>query len=306
MSVRVVTDSTADLPPELAESLGITVVPLFVHFGDEQLRDGVDISSEQFFRRLQREARTPTTSQPPAGAFREVYRRLADEGADIVSIHISAKLSGTVASAQQGAADLAGAEVRVVDSRSVSLALGMAAVAAAEAARAGASIDEAVAAAEGQLGRTHLLFVLETLEYLRRGGRIGRGMEVVGTLLKVKPIVTIADGEVVSVGRARTKPKAIEEVLRRVTALRPLEQAMVVHATTPEEADYLVDRLHGLEPEAPITRSRIGPVVGVHAGPGVLGLAVVTAAADAPASGVATAAGAPAAAVAGGSPAPAP
>jgi DegV family protein with EDD domain len=182
----------------------------------------------------------------------------------------------------------------------------MAAVAAAETARGGASIDEVVAAAEGQLRRTHLLFVLDTLEYLRRGGRIGRGMEVVGTLLKVKPIITIRDGEVVSVGRARTKPKAIEEVLRRVTELRPFDQAMVVHATTPEESDYVVDRLYGLEPEAPITRGRIGPVLGVHAGPGVLGLAVVTATGHASAARAAVAAGVPAAAAAGGSPAPSP
>ncbi len=305
MSVRVVTDSTADLPPELAAGLGIEVVPLFVHFGDEQLRDGVDISSEQFFRRLQREARTPTTSQPPPGAFREVYRRLAAEGASgIVSIHISAKLSGTVASAQQGAANLDGADVRVVDSGSVSLALGMAAVAAAESARAGASLEEVIAVAEGKLRRTHLLFVLDTLEYLRRGGRIGRGMEIVGTLLKVKPLATIEAGEVVAIGRVRTKPKAIEEVLRRVTVLRPLEQAMVVHATTPDEADYLADRLHGLEPGAPITRGRIGPVLGVHAGPGVLGVAVVSATDGKRPQAADAAAAAPVAA--GGSPAPGP
>ena len=304
MSIRIVTDSTADLPPELAESLGITVVPLFVNFGDEQLRDGVDISSEQFFHRLPREARTPTTSQPSAGAFREVYQRLAEEGADIVSIHVSAKLSGTFASAQQGAADLVGTEIRVLDSRSVSLALGMAAVTAAETARGGANLDEVIAAAEGQLRRTHMFIVLDTLEYLRRGGRIGRGMEIVGTLLKVKPLAMIRDGEVVSIGRARTKMKAFEEVLRRITALRPLEQAMVVHATTPEESSYLVDRLHGLEPTAPITDGRIGPVVGVHGGPGVIGIAVVTATTDTPADSADESGEATAAASAGGSAAP--
>jgi DegV family protein with EDD domain len=304
MNIRIVTDSTADLPPELAESLGITVVPLFVHFGDEQLRDGVDISSEQFFHLLPHEARTPTTSQPSAGAFREVYQRLAEEGADIVSIHVSAKLSGTVASAQQGAADLVGTEVRVFDSRSVSLALGMAAVTAAKAARGGANLDEVIAAAEGQLRRTHMFIVLDTLEYLRRGGRIGRGMEIVGTLLKVKPLAMIRDGEVVSIGRARTKMKAFEEVLRRITALRPLEQAMVVHATTPEESSYLVDRLHGLEPTAPITDGRIGPVVGVHGGPGVIGIAVVTATTDTPADSADESGEATAAASAGGSAAP--
>ncbi len=278
MAIRIVTDSTADLPAEVAESLGITVVPLYVHFGDEQLRDGVDISSEEFFERLQRESRTPTTSQPPAGAFRDVYRNLAADGSEIVSIHVSSKLSGTFASAQQGAAGLEGTEVRVVDSGAASMALGMAAIAAVEAAGRGASIDGVVAAAEDLLGRAHMLVIFDTLEYLRRGGRIGRGMELIGTLARLKPIATIRDGEVAAAGRVRTKNKAVEEVLRRFAELRPLERAGIVHATTPDECDYVAERLRGLAPEIPITQSRIGPVLGVHAGPGVLGATVVTAA----------------------------
>ncbi len=278
MAIRIVTDSTADLPAEVAASLGITVVPLYVHFGDEQLRDGVDISSEEFFERLQRESRTPTTSQPPAGAFRDVYRNLAADGSEIVSIHVSSKLSGTFASAQQGAAGLEGTEVRVVDSGTASMALGMAAIAAVEAAGRGASIDGVVAAAEDLLGRSHMLVIFDTLEYLRRGGRIGRGMELIGTLARLKPIATVRDGEVAAAGRVRTKNKAIEEVLRRFAELRPLERAGVVHATTPGECDYVAERLRGLAPEIPITQSRIGPVLGVHAGPGVLGATVVAAA----------------------------
>ena len=278
MAIRIVTDSTADLPAEVAESLGITVVPLYVHFGDEQLRDGVDISSEEFFERLQRESRTPTTSQPPAGAFRDVYRNLAADGSEIVSIHVSSKLSGTFASAQQGAAGLEGTEVRVVDSGTASMALGMAAIAAVEAAGRGASIDGVVAAAEDLLGRSHMLVIFDTLKYLRRGGRIGRGMELIGTLARLKPIATVRDGEVAAAGRVRTKNKAIEEVLRRFAELRPLERAGIVHATTPDECDYVAERLRGLAPEIPITQSRIGPVLGVHAGPGVLGATVVTAA----------------------------
>lgn len=293
MSIRIVTDSTSDLPPDLAESLGITVVPLYVHFGDEQLRDGIDISSEQFFRRLQREADTPTTSQPPPGAFRDVYRELGEDGSDIVSIHISAKLSGTLASAQQGAAGIEGTDVRVVDSGSASIALGMAVMAAAEAARRDASLDEVVAAAEEVLGRTHMLIVLDTLEYLRRGGRISRTSQLFGTLMKVKPILTIQDGEVVAVGRTRTKAKAVEEMLRRLAELRPLERASVVHATTPDECDFVADRLRGLGQEAPITSGRIGPVLGVHTGPGVLGAAVVTAAPGATIAGAAGGSAAP-------------
>ena len=278
MAIRIVTDSTADLPAEVAESLGITVVPLYVHFGDEQLRDGVDISSEEFFERLQRESRTPTTSQPPAGAFRDVYRNLAADGSEIVSIHVSSKLSGTFASAQQGAAGLEGTEVRVVDSGAASMALGMAAIAAVEAAGRGASIDGVVAAAEDLLGRSHMLVIFDTLKYLRQGGRIGRSMELIGTLARLKPIATVRDGEVAAAGRVRTKNKAIEEVLRRFAELRPLERAGVVYATTPDECDYVAERLRGLAPEIPITQSRIGPVLGVHAGPGVLGATVVTAA----------------------------
>ncbi|MCY4640157.1 MAG: DegV family protein [Chloroflexi bacterium] len=281
MAIRIVTDSTADLPAEVAAGLDIAVVPLYVHFGDEQLRDGVDISSEQFFERLQRESRTPTTSQPPAGVFRDLYRELSADGSEIVSIHVSSKLSGTFASAQQGAASLDGAEVRIVDSGAASMALGMAVLAAAEAAKRGESADAVVAAAEDLLARTHMLVIFDTLEYLRRGGRIGRGMELIGTLARLKPIATIRDGEVTAAGRVRTKSKAIEEVLRRFSELRPLERAGVVHATTPEESDYVAERLRGLAPGIPITQSRIGPVLGVHAGPGVLGATVVTAPADA-------------------------
>ena len=281
MAIRIVTDSTADLPAEVAASLDIAVVPLYVHFGDEQLRDGVDISSEEFFERLQRESRTPTTSQPPAGVFRDLYRELAADGSEIVSIHISSKLSGTFASAQQGAAGLDGTEVRLVDSGAASMALGMAAIAAAEAVRRGESVDGVVAAAEDILARTQMLIIFDTLEYLRRGGRIGRGMELIGTLARLKPIATIRDGELAGAGRVRTKSKAIEEVLRRFSEVRPLERAAVVHATTPDESDYVVERLRGLAPGVPITQGRIGPVVGVHAGPGVLGVTVVAAPADA-------------------------
>ena len=281
MAIRIVTDSTADLPAEVAAGLDIAVVPLYVHFGDEQLQDGVDISSEQFFERLQRESRTPTTSQPPAGVFRDLYRELSADGSEIVSIHVSSKLSGTFASAQQGAASLDGAEVRIVDSGAASMALGMAVLAAAEAAKRGESADAVVATAEDLLARAHMLVIFDTLEYLRRGGRIGRGMELIGTLARLKPIATIRDGEVTAAGRVRTKSKAIEEVLRRFSELRPLERAGVVHATTPEESDYVAERLRGLAPGIPITQSRIGPVLGVHAGPGVLGATVVTAPADA-------------------------
>ena len=279
MAVRIVTDSTADLPPEFVERLHITVVPLIVLFGDEQLRDGIDINSEKFFRRLVREPQLPTTSQPSVGAFREAYEALRADGAtEILSIHISGKLSRTVESARQAAVGLADVRIVHIDSGLASLALGLGVIAAAEQAEAGQQLDAIRAAVEAQFARTYIYFMVDTLEYLRRGGRIGRAQELIGSLLQFKPLLTIRDGEVVPIGRARTKQKAIEELLRRAGERRPITQAMAVHATTPEDLDYIVERLHGMAPDAPITVGRITPVVGVHAGPGMLAFAVVSSA----------------------------
>ena len=278
MTLRIVTDSTADLPDAVTAEYGITVVPLTVLFGDEELRDGIDINSEQFFTRLQRERQLPTTSQPSNGAFRETYERLIAEGAtDILSIHVSEKLSGTLASARQGADGLDGARIVHVDSKLVSAALGLGVVAAAAAARGGDGIDDVAASVEDRFGRTHIFFLLETLEYLRRGGRIGRAGELIGSLLKVKPVLTIEDGEVIPLSRIRTRRKGIEEILDRTAELRPIEQLAAIHATTPNDLDYVVSRLRGIAPDAPITTGTLGPVVGVHGGPGTIATATVTA-----------------------------
>lgn len=277
MAIRIVTDSTCDLPPELLAQHRITVVPLTVLFGDEALQDGIDISSDRFFKRLVRESKLPTTSQPAPAAFRAAYERLRDEGAtEILSIHLSGKLSQTLEAARQGASGVEGVRVAFVDSRLTTLALGMGVVRAAEAIAAGKSIEETQALVEGHFRRTRCFFLVDTLEYLRRGGRIGRAQEIVGSLLKVKPILSLQDGEVVPVGRARTKQKAIEEIVRRTAELRPIEELMAVHATTPNDLQYLVERLHGLAPGVRITVGRITPVIGVHAGPGLLACAVVT------------------------------
>ncbi|HRC63505.1 MAG TPA: DegV family protein [Dehalococcoidia bacterium] len=281
MALRIVTDSTCDLPPELVAQHRIAVVPLVVLFGDEALQDGVDISSERFFRRLVRESKLPTTSQPAPAAFRATYERLREEGAtEILSIHISGKLSRTLESARQAAEGLDGVRVVHVDSELATLALGMGVVRAAEAVAAGCGLDEAADIVRSHFRRTHCLFLVDTLEYLRRGGRIGRAQEIVGSLLKVKPILSLEGGEVVPVGRARTKQRAVEEILRRAAEFRPVEQMMAVHATTPEDLKYLVERLHGLAPQARLTVGRITPVIGVHAGPGLLACAVVTAESD--------------------------
>lgn len=281
MTLRIVTDSTADLSTEALTRHGIAVVPLSILFGDEELRDGVDITSEQFFKRLGRESTLPTTSQPSPAAFQAVYERMRDEGAtEILSIHVSSKLSGTLQSARQGAEAVSGVRFRHVDSGTVSLALGLAVLAAAAVAADGGSMDEARAAAEDRLARTHLYFALDTLEYLRRGGRLSRGSELVGTLLKVKPLLTIENGELIATGRVRTRPKAIEELLQRVSDLRPITHCAAIHATTPDDLQYVVDRLDGIAPDAQVLTARITPVLGVHAGPGIIGVAVVTAGAS--------------------------
>ncbi|MSQ31106.1 MAG: DegV family protein [Dehalococcoidia bacterium] len=278
MTLRIVTDSTCDLPREAIQSLGITVVPLSILFGDEQLLDGVDIQSEQFFRRLERDPNMPTTAQPSPALFTRAYERLIEEGAtEILSIHLSQKLSGTLESARQGAQGVEGARIEQVDSATLSLGLGIGVMEAAKAARAGAGLDHVRALVTDIFRRTHIFVTLDTLEYLRRGGRMSRGQELLGTLLKVKPVLSIQDGEVVPVGRVRTRQRAIEDIISRCTALRPVEHLFVIHSTTPDEANYMRDRIAALDSGAAITVGRITPVIGVHGGPGVLGVGVVTA-----------------------------
>ena len=278
MPLRIVTDSTADLPRHLIDEHGITVIPVTVMFGDEALRDGVDLSSAQFFSRLGRARELPTTSQPSAGAFREVYERLVAEGAtEILSIHLSEQLSGTVESARQGARGVQGARIEALDTRFASVAAGLAVLRAAVAAKQGCDLDETIALVRDQLERTHLVFMVDTLEYLRRGGRIGRASELVGSLLRIKPLLAVQDGEVVPVGRARTRRKAIEELIERAAALRPIEQAMVFDATTPEDLEYVATRVRGYAVGATVETGTLGPAVGVHTGPGTIGFGIVTA-----------------------------
>lgn len=278
MTVRVVTDSTADLPPEVAQELGITVVPLLVLFGDEVYRDGVDLSNEEFFQRLATSPVLPTTSQPSVGAFEETYRRLAAETKEIVSIHVSARVSGTCESALQASNSLgASPRIEIVDSQSTSMGLGFPVMAAAGAARAGASLEE-VSAVARSVGRRHLLLaLLETLEYLRRGGRIGRAQAFLGSVLNLKPILTLREGEVHPVARVRTRARALDQMFRYGMSHGDIEQVAVIHGTTPEDAEMLARRVRERLPDVPIHVGRLGPVLGVHGGPGSIGMVVIEA-----------------------------
>ncbi|MDP6606276.1 MAG: DegV family protein [Dehalococcoidia bacterium] len=276
MTVRIVTDSTADLPVELAAKHRIEVVPLTVLFGDEALLDGVDIDTDTFFERLARSPELPTSSQPSPAAFRERYEQLVREGAtEILSIHLAGSLSGTLASAQQGAEGL---DVRVehVDSGLASLALGLGVLKAGRVIEAGGSLDEAKAQVEDQFSRTRAYFVLDTLDYLLHGGRIGRVSHVFGTMLKVKPVLTFENGEVVQLARARTQAKALEKGIELAQERFPLEVAGTMHAVAPERMQAVADRLHELAPDVPIVTGTLGPTIGVHAGPGAVGFTVIS------------------------------
>ena len=278
MSLRIVTDSTADLSPELVAEHGITVVPASVLFGDEELLDGVDIRSRDFFARLESSSVLPTTSQPAPGAFQAAYEQLAADGAtEILSIHVSEKLSGTLGSARQGAQGVEGARIECLNSGLATMAMGLGVITAAKAAARGASLDEARDLTASQFDRTHTYLLLDTLEYLQRGGRIGRAGAAIGTLLRVKPLLTLLDGEVQAAGRVRTRKKALADMLRRVAELGPIEQMMAAHGASPADSEALLRELRAIAPEAEYITGEVGPAIGVHTGPGMLACAVVTA-----------------------------
>lgn len=272
MPVRVVTDSASDLPPPLSEAAGIAVVPLSIRFGDQEFVDREELSTEEFWQRLAASDVLPETAAPSAGAFEETFRRLAGEGADgIVCVNLSSALSATMQSAQLAATALEGTcPVTVIDSKTASMGVGDLALHAARRAAEGAGLDEIVADLEARRGRVHLLAALDTLDYLRKGGRIGGAQAMVGSLLSIKPIIELRDGEVLAAGRVRTRAKALRFLAERVPVGR-VETMSVLHANA-KDLDELLDLLAPAMPsEGPVT-GLIGPVIGVHAGPGTIGV----------------------------------
>jgi DegV family protein with EDD domain len=280
MAVRIVTDSTADIPAAQAEALGITVVPLTVFFGDEAYLDGVELDNESFYRKLQASKTLPRTSQPSPAAFQEAYTRLIEEGAEgILSIHLSAKLSGTYQSARTAAEslpdDLKKVLIEVVDSESVSAGMGGTVIKVAEEARQGVSLEELKDRALNRFARTHILAVLDTLEYVWRGGRIGRAEAFLGNMLSFKPVIAIKEGEVVPVERPRTRGKAYTRIAQLVSELGPTESLAVVESSE-EVGTQLADALKAIY-QGEIPRYKLGAVLGSHTGPGTVGAIVVTA-----------------------------
>jgi DegV family protein with EDD domain len=270
--VAVVTDSTADLPPDLAASRSITVVPLTLHFDGRSLLDGIDITPVDFYRRLPDSTVHPTTSQPSPGRFAETYSRLLADHDEVVSIHISEKLSGTYASARQAAVMTDAKRVRVIDSQVVSMSLGLVTLAAStlvDQAASGAAVEAKVLSMRGNV---ETYFSVATLEFLRRGGRIGRAGALVGSVLQVKPVLCIRDGLVTPLERVRTFERALNRIVELTRLLDRGDGVCVIVGHADAEAD--AERVaRELEPIAETLMIQpLGPVVGAHAGPGVVGV----------------------------------
>jgi DegV family protein with EDD domain len=271
MPVRIVTDSSADLSADEVDRLGIEVVPLSIRFGSEEFTDGVDLTVEQFYEKLASSADLPETAAPAPGAFEEAFRRQAQAGADaIVCINLSSGLSATYQSAQT-AASAGDIDVRVVDSRSITSGLGTQVTLAAEAAAGGASADDVVALVEGLVGRTHVMGALDTLDNLKKGGRIGGAQALLGSLLSIKPLLDISSGEVAEAGKARTRRKALEWLRDQIFALPVVEHLCVAHGMAPD-LDEMLALLAPRYPADTIRVTTIGPTIGTHGGPRVMGL----------------------------------
>jgi DegV family protein with EDD domain len=271
MPVKIVTDSTADLPPQLAKELGISVVPVYVRFGEEVHRDRVDISEDEFYERLEHEPTLPSTVQPGPQDFLEVYRKLAPDADGIVSIHISGKLSGTCNSALM-AKDMMETEcpIEVIDTQSVSMGLGLIVIAAATVANAGEGMDKVVEAVKQAMPQIHLLAMFDTLKYLLLGGRIGKAKALLGSILNVKPLVSLKDGEVVPAGQARNRAKGMDKLFDFAKSAEDIQDMAVVYNTIPDEAQNLAERIGSVFDREKIRIARVGPALGVHMGPGML------------------------------------
>ena len=273
MTVKIVTDSTSDMPPELAADLGVTVIPLTVFFGEEAFKDGVEITRDEFMKRLTGGGVLPKTSQPSVGDFLAVYKELTDAGDEVVSIHVSGKLSGTLNSAHGAAQELSGASIKLVDTELVSMALTLVVRAAAVAAKGGATAEEVVRVAEDASSKTDLYLTLETLEYLAKGGRIGKAQALLGGLLSIKPVLKVVDGEVHPHEKVRTRAKALQRMKEIAAEGGPYEDIALIHEAAAEDVQAFTEFLQPLS-KAPLLVGRIGSVVGTYTGPGVVGFAL--------------------------------
>jgi DegV family protein with EDD domain len=283
MTVRLVTDSTADIPLDQAQAAGITVVPLTVFFGDEAYLDGVELDNASFYRKLHASKELPRTSQPSPAAFQEAYTHLIDEGANaILAVHLSSKLSGTYQSACTARDTLPDTvkkiPIEIIDSKNISIAMSRSILRAAQEARKGLSLPEIKAHLLDELARTRILAVLDTLEYVKRGGRIGGARAFLGNMLSVKPIISLKDGEVIPVEQPRTRSKAYARIAELVQEMGKIEHISIAESSEgfAEQLAQVIKTVYA--GELPIYK--LGAVLGTHTGPGTAAIAVVIAKQD--------------------------
>lgn len=274
--IRIVTDSSSDIPKSIASEYNITIVPLFARFGEEIFRERVDITDEEFYDRLINGKVHPVTIQPNPKDFVDVYEKLSKDADAIVSIHISGKLSGTLNSAYQ-ARDLVSSKtnIELIDSRTVTTGLGSIVIRAAKVAKDGGNLQQVLDATRYAIDNNHSICLLDTLKYLEKGGRIGKAKALIGTLLNVKPLISIKEGEVIPYGQARSRSKGIEQMIEFIKKYKNIEDVYIAYATTPEDADSLAQQLDPVFSKDKIKIFRIGTTLGIHTGPGTLVATVI-------------------------------
>jgi DegV family protein with EDD domain len=276
-SIGIVTDSTADLSPALLERYKAAFVPLVVNWEGQTFRDKIDLSTADFYRRLRTSKSLPKTGAPSLAAFEQVFREQLRNHDAVISINLAAGLSGTYDLAKRAAASVAPQNIHVIDSGSVSIGISWLVEIAARLANDGKEPEEIVTEVEAAKGRLRIYALLDTLEFLQRGGRIGRAAALAGTLLSVKPVLQVRDGEVAPVERVRTTNGALRRLVELVVALGPVERLAVIDGDAATNADEVDRQLRGRYPELTIDRGELGPVVGTHGGPGVVGVGVLLA-----------------------------
>ena len=271
MVVRIVTDSTADLNEDQQQAAGITVVPLNVRFGDQVFKDHVDLTGDDFFARLKTSPQLPKTSQPPVGEFEEVFRHHRKAGDEVVAVTISSKVSGTYGAAEMAAKSVDGGQIEVIDSLTASMALGFLALEGAKLAKTGAGRAAVADRIRSLVPKARVLAAIDTLTYLERGGRIGRARALLGSLLNFKPLITLQDGEVAPLGRARGRVQAIDRLVELLGRDGQLSNLAVLHGAALADAERLRERVAGSYPGLDIPLTETGAVIGTYTGPGVIG-----------------------------------
>ena len=270
--IRVVTDSAADVPSELAQRLDITVLPCYVIFGSEVYRDGVDLTPREFYHKLATSRILPTTSQPPLGLFVETYQNLLRESEGIVSIHVASTLSGVFNAARVAADTLSAAPIVVIDSQQLSMGAGWQVIMAAQAAQEGHTLAEVVSLVQAIQPRARAAAMLDSLEHIRRSGRISRVTDLMGTALRVKPLLQIATGEVTAIATVRTRGKALRRLAELMAAQGAFKELCVAHADAADAAQEVVERLSTAHPRERLLICQTGAAVTTHLGLGAVGV----------------------------------